>query len=141
MATAVVVAGFTLLMQSQLEGIPREGVLFPMCVIWMLLGCSLLLAVRAVLGGRGELSFFDGIPPRRWCLVIMIFAMQVAGSMYLSFKMFMALGMFATLCVLTPVRSGRALAFSAVFTVCFVLFFQIFFTNIMNIYFPETLFE
>lgn len=34
--TAVFLIAFSLVMRSQLEGIPREGVLFPLCVLYLI---------------------------------------------------------------------------------------------------------
>ncbi len=139
--TAIIIAGFSLVMQSQLDGIPTEGVLFPMSVLWLLLICSLLMAVRAVFMAAGSYSFFDGIPPLRWLILVLIFAGQVLGAMYISFKIFMVLGMFAALTAMGPSKTGRTLVSNLAFAVLFVLFFQVFFTNIMHIYFPEAIFE
>lgn len=138
--TAVFLIAFSLVMRSQLEGIPREGVLFPLCVLYLLMACSVLLAFRAAVAGKGEMSFFGDIPPQRWCLVSGIFIVQVLGAMYVSFNISMAIGMFVMLVVLTPRKTGKALFVGLVFTAAFILFFQIFFTNIMHIYFPEPFF-
>ena len=67
--TAVFLIAFSLVMRSQLEGIPREGVLFPLCVLYLIMASSVLLALRAIMAGKGEMSFFGDIPPQRWCLV------------------------------------------------------------------------
>lgn len=141
---AALLVAFGLLMRQQLENIPREGVLFPLCVIWLLMGCGALMALRALVSGRGEVSFFGEIPPIRWCLVSGIFLCQVLGALYLSFNLSMGLGMFATLCVLTPNRAGKrrlaGLVGNVAFTVLFLLFFRFFFTDLMHVYFPEPLF-
>lgn len=137
---AVFLIAFGLLMRSQLAGIPPEGVLFPLSVIYLLMGCGALLAARAAFSRGGELSFFGDAPPLRWCLVAGIFVLEVLGAMYVSFKLSMGLGMFAMLVVLTPRRTGRALLADIVFTAAFLLFFQLFFTDVMHIYFPEPLF-
>ena len=128
--TAVFLIAFSLVMRSQLEGIPREGVLFPLC----------LLALRAIMAGKGEMSFFGDIPPQRWCLVTAVFIAQVLGAMYVSFNICMAVGIFTMLIVLTPKKTGKALLANLVFTAAFIVFFQVFFTNIMHIYFPEPFF-
>lgn len=141
MATAAFLIAFSLLMRSQLEGIPREGVLFPLCVLYVMMGCSVLLAARAVVTGKGEISFFGDIPPLRWCLVAGIFVAQVLGALYFSFTVSMSLGMFVMLIVLTPRRTGRSLLADVLFTAAFIVFFQLFFTHIMHIYFPEPFFE
>lgn len=138
--TAVFFLAFSFMMQAQLEGIPREGVLFPLCVLYLIMACSVLLAIRAALKGKGEMSFFGDIPPLRWCLVTGIFVLQALGAMYVSFNISMAVSMFAMLFVLTPRKTGRALFANLVFTAAFILFFQLFFTSIMHIYFPEPLF-
>ena len=138
--TAVFLIAFSLVMRSQLEGIPREGVLFPLCVLYLLMACGALLAFRAAAAGKGEMSFFGDIPPQRWCLVAALFIVQVLGALYVSFNICMAVGMFATLVVLTPRKTGRALLADLVFTAAFILFFQLFFTDIMHIYFPEPFF-
>lgn len=131
---------FALVMRSQLDGVPREGVLFPLCVLYLLMACGCLLAFRAVVSGKGEISFFGDIPRRRWCLIAALFIAQVLGALYVSFTLCMAVGIFAMLIVLTPRKTGRALLADLVFTAAFILFFQIFFTRIMHIYFPEPLF-
>ena len=138
--TAVFLIAFSFVMRGQLEGIPREGVLFPLCVLYLIMACSVLLALRAIMTGKGEMSFFGAIPPQRWCLVSAIFIVQVLGAMYVSFKISMAVGMFAMLVVLTPRKTGRALFADLAFTAAFIVFFQVFFTNIMHIYFPEPFF-
>ena len=60
--TAVFLIAFSLVMRSQLEGIPREGVLFPLCVLYLIMASSVLLALRAIMAGKGEMSFFGDIP-------------------------------------------------------------------------------
>ena len=84
--TAVFLIAFSLVMRSQLEGIPREGVLFPLCVLYLIMASSVLLALRAIMAGKGEMSFFGDIPPQRWCLVPAVFIAQVLGAMYVSFN-------------------------------------------------------
>ena len=133
--TAVFLIAFSLVMRSQLEGIPREGVLFPLCVLYLIMASSVLLALRAIMAGKGEMSFFGDIPPQRWCLVTAVFIAQVLGAMYVSFNICMAVGIFAMLIVLTPKKTGKALLANLVFTAAFIVFFQVFFTNIMHIYF------
>ena len=132
--TAVFLIAFSLVMRSQLEGIPREGVLFPLCVLYLIMASSVLMA------GKGEMSFFGDIPPQRWCLVTAVFIAQVLGAMYVSFNICMAVGIFTMLIVLTPKKTGKALLANLVFTAAFIVFFQVFFTNIMHIYFPEPFF-
>ena len=129
--TAVFLIAFSLVMRSQLEGIPREGVLFPLCVLYLIMASSVLLALRAIMAGKGEMSFFGDIPPQRWCLVTAVFIAQVLGAMYVSFNICMAV---------TPKKTGKALLANLVFTAAFIVFFQVFFTNIMHIYFPEPFF-
>lgn len=131
---------FALVMRGQLAGIPREGVLFPLCVLYLLMACGVLLACRAVVSGKGEISFFGDIPPRRWGLIAALFIAQVLGAMYVSFTLCMAVGMFAMLILLTPRKNGRALLVNLAFTAAFILFFRLFFTDIMHIYFPEPFF-
>ena len=126
--TAVFLIAFSLVMRSQLEGIPREGVLFPLCVLYL------------IMAGKGEMSFFGDIPPQRWCLVTAVFIAQVLGAMYVSFNICMTIGIFTMLIVLTPKKTGKALLANLVFTAAFIVFFQVFFTNIMHIYFPEPFF-
>ena len=138
--TAVFLNAIRLVMRSQLEGIPREGVLFPLCVLYLIMASSVLLALRAIMAGKGEMSFFGDIPPQRWCLVTAVFIAQVLGAMYVSFNICMAVGIFAMLIVLTPKKTGKALLANLVFTAAFIVFFQVFFTNIMHIYFPEPFF-
>ena len=85
------------------------------------------------------MSFFGDIPPQRWCLVTAVSSHRV-GAMYVSFTICMAVGIFAMLIVLTPKKTGKALLANLVFTAAFIVFFQVFFTNIMHIYFPEPFF-
>ncbi|MEI3477973.1 MAG: hypothetical protein V8Q84_01380 [Bilophila sp.] len=138
--TAALIAGLGLLMRAQLAGIPPEGVLFPLSVIYLLMGCALLLAARALFSRADAPSFFGDVPPLRWCLVTAIFVLEVLGAMYVSFKVSMGLGLFAMLMVLTPRRTGRSLFVNILFTAAFLLFFQLFFTDVMHIYFPEPFF-
>ena len=49
--TAVFLIAFSLVMRSQLEGFPREGVLFPLCVLYLIMASSVLLALRAIMAG------------------------------------------------------------------------------------------
>jgi len=69
-----------------------------------------------------------------------IFVVQVLGAMYVSFNVCMAAGMLAMLTVLTPRKNGRTLLANLAFTAAFILFFHVFFTSIMHIYFPEPFF-
>lgn len=138
--TAALLVAFGLLMRAQLAGIPPEGVLFPLSVIYLLMGCALLLAGRALFSRADAPSFFGDVAPLRWCLVAAIFVLEVLGAMYVSFKLSMGLGIFAMLLVLTPRRTGRSLLANIAFTAAFLIFFQLFFTDVMHIYFPEPLF-
>lgn len=130
---------FALMMRAQLEGVPVEGTIFPLSTLYCIMGASLLLALNG-LRASGTLSFFAGIPPLRWCAICAIFLLQVLGAMYVSFLCAMAAGMIAMLLILTPRRSGRALLADLAFVAGFLLFFQLFFTDIMHIFFPEYLF-
>lgn len=137
--SAACLFAFALLMRGQLEGIPVEGTIFPLSALYCIMGASLLLALNG-LRARGDISFFSGIPPARWCAICGIFVLQVLGAMYVSFLCAMAAGMVAMLLILTPRRTGRALLADLAFVAGFLLFFQLFFTDIMHIYFPEYLF-
>lgn len=137
--SAVCLIAFALVMRAQLEGIPTEGTIFPLSALYCIMGASLLLALNS-LRDHGVISFFSGIPPLRWCAVCGIFLLQVLGAMYVSFLCAMAAGMLAMLLILTPRRTGRALLADLAFVAGFLLFFQLFFTDIMHIYFPENLF-
>lgn len=137
--SAVCLIVFALIMRAQLEGIPPEGTIFPLSALYCIMGASLLLALNS-LRDHGVVSFFAGIPPVRWCAICGIFILQVLGAMYVSFLCSMAAGMVAMLLILTPRRTGRAVLTDLVFVAGFLLFFQLFFTDIMHIYFPENLF-
>ena len=139
--SAAVIMLICLVLHSQLARIPVEGLIFPMSVIYLLMGCSVLLAGRALLAPGQSISFFGEIPPFRWCLITAVYLIQVLGAMYISFRLFMSIGMFVTLFLMEDSHSLKRLAFNAVFVLCFMAFFQVFFTNVMHIYFPEPLFE
>ena len=67
---AVVVILFSLLLRTQLVNIPEEGYIFPMCIIYLLIGASVLLALRALITTKGpHMTFFEGIPVMRWCVI------------------------------------------------------------------------
>lgn len=78
---AVFVACFSLLLWSQLANIPEEGRIFPMFVIYMMLGTSVLLAVRAFFSCKEKFMFFGGIPVWRWFAFIGIYLVQILGAM------------------------------------------------------------
>ena len=138
---AVVVILFCLLMRTQLTHIPREGYIFPMCIIYPLMGTSALLALRALLTRQGpHMAFFAGIPVKRWCIVSAIFVVQCLGAMYLSFKIFMGLGMLTIIFLLEKKHSLKNTVCNVLYVAFFLVFFQLFFTDIMHIYFPENLF-
>lgn len=138
---AVVVILFCLLMRTQLTHIPREGYIFPMCIIYLLMGTSALLALRALLTRQGtHMAFFAGIPVKRWCIVSAIFVVQCLGAMYLSFKIFMGLGMLTIIFLLEKKHSLKNTVCNVLYVAFFLVFFQLFFTDIMHIYFPENLF-
>ena len=138
---AVVVILFCLLMRTQLTHIPQEGYIFPMCVIYLLMGASALLALRALLTTKGpHMTFFAGIPVMRWCVISLIFVAQCLGAMYLSFKIFMGLGMLSVIFLLETKHTLKSTVINVLYVAFFLVFFQLFFTNIMHIYFPENLF-
>ena len=98
---------------------------------------------RKTIGGMADDRRSVWLPlclPQRWCLVTAVFIAQVLGAMYVSFNICMAVGIFTMLIVLTPKKTGKALLANLVFTAAFIVFFQVFFTNIMHIYFPEPFF-
>lgn len=138
---AAVVALISLLLWSQLANIPEEGRIFPMCVIYLLLGSSFLLAVRTFLACKEKFMFFGGIPVWRWFAFIAIYLVQILGAMYISFKLFMGLGMLTTLFFLEQKHSVKQTVINILFVACFLVFFHVFFTSIMHIYFPEPFFE
>lgn len=140
-ASAAVILLFCLLLHSQLDGIPVEGLIFPMSIIYLLMGCGVLLAGRALIARREEMSFFGEIPPARWCVISAIYLLQALGAMYVSFRLFMSVGMFVTLFIMEEKHSLKGIVFNALFVACFMAFFQFFFTGVMHIYFPEPLFE
>lgn len=139
--TALVVVALCSILLLQLTHIPREGKLFPSFVLWLLMGCSVCLAGRALLNAQGVLSFFGGIPMTRWLLVSGIFLLQVLGALFVSFKLSMFLGIFVLLHLLTARRSKRATFVNLLVAGFFVLFFELFFSTVMHIYFPEPLFD
>lgn len=139
--TATFLIASNLVMQSQLEGIPREGILSPLCVSHLIIVSSVLLAFRAIMVGEGEMSFFGDTPPQWWCPAIAVSIVQVLDAMYVSLSIYMAVGIFAMLIVPTPRKTGKVLLANLVFTTAFIVFFQVFFTNIMHIYLPESSFR
>lgn len=141
LGTALAVGALCALLLLQLKNIPREGMLFPAFVLWMLIACSACLAGRALMRTTGTVSFFNDVPPRKWLMVCGIFLLQVVGILYVSFKLCMFTGMLALLCLLTPQKTPKALCINLLVSVFFVVFFQLFFTDVMHIYFPEPLFE
>lgn len=137
---ATILMIFSLIMRHELENIPIEGTIFPLSVIYCLMFCSLILAIRSLFIPATEKSpFFGQIPPARWCVVCSVFLLMAWGAMFLSFKIFMTAGMFAILVYLNPVRNLRALAVEVIFVAGFICFFHFFFTEVMKIYFPENL--
>ena len=138
---AVVVILFSLLLRTQLVNIPEEGYIFPMCIIYLLIGASVLLALRALITTKGpHMTFFESIPVMRWCVITALFIVQCLGVMYISFKLFMGLGMLLTLLILEQKHTVKSFVCNVLYVAFFLLSFQLFFTNIMHIYFPENLF-
>ncbi len=130
-----------LVLYSQLEGIPVEGLLFPMSIIYLLMGCCVLLVGMTLSSPKENVNFFVGISPAHWYVVTAIYLVWILGSMYVSFKIFMSIGMFVTLFIMEETHSLKKIFINFVFILCTMAFFQIFFTNIMHIYFPEPIFE
>lgn len=141
LVTALAIVALCALLLLQLKNIPREGTLFPAFVLWMLIACSVCLAGRALLHSTGTVSFFNDVPPKKWLMVCGIFLLQVLGILFISFKLCMFTGMLALLCLLTPHKTPKAMCINVLVSVFFVVFFQLFFTDVMHIYFPEPLFE
>ena len=100
-----------------------------------------ILIARALLTRQGpHMTFFAGIPVKRWCIVSAIFVVQCLGAMYLSFKIFMGLGMLTIIFLLEKKHSLKNTVCNVLYVAFFLVFFQLFFTDIMHIYFPENLF-
>lgn len=139
--TALIVAALCILLLLQLTNIPREGALFPSFVLWLLIGCCACLAGRALTRTTGRLSFLGGIAAKRWLVVCSIFLLQVLGALFISFKASMFLGIFVLLHLLTVQRNRRTTLVNLLVAGFFVLFFELFFSNVMHIYFPEPLLD
>ena len=138
--TAVFLIAFSLVMRSQLEGIPREGVLFPLCVLYLIMASSVLLALRAIMQAREKCPSSETFPHSGGVLVTAVFIAQVLGAMYVSFNICMAIGIFTMLIVLTPKKPVRRCSPILCLRRRLSCFSRSFFTNIMHIYFPEPFF-
>lgn len=132
--------GLSGLLWTQLEGLPVEGSLFPSALICLLAAGSLLLIGRAILHGGETIKFFGETPMKQWFLATILFSIQCVTAMYVSFKLGMSLGMLSLLLLLSPCRTWRSIVGNVSFVVLFLVFLEIFFSRIMHIYFPETLF-
>lgn len=136
---ATLLCGFSFLMLSQLDNVPVEGALFPRWTLYLILLSALLLGLRAVFLKSGSVSFFGEIPPKRCLVVCCIFLLQVLGSIYFSFMICMGVGMFLMAWFLTPCKNGKSALADLAFSAGLLIFFELFFTDVMKIYFPETL--
>ena len=133
--------GLGALLWTQLEGLPIEGTLFPAALICFLAVCSLAIILRAFLQGKGAVvHFFGETPVRQWFTAVIVFAIQCIIAMYVSFLVGMALGMTTLLILLSPQRTARSIVCSLLFVGLFLGAIEFFFSSMMHIYFPETLF-
>lgn len=130
----------SLVLRSQLEDVPVEGALFPLWTLNLIIAASLFLALRAFMKKENKpVSFFGEIPPLRWLGVIALFFIQVFCAMTISFLWSMGIGMFIMLLFLAPVKNFKTVLADFLFAAGLLLFFELFFTNVMRIYFPEYL--
>ena len=82
---AAVIIAFSIFLLRQLEGIPREGYIFPSILLYGMIGCSIIIFIRAwVKGSRTDKIYvFKDVPVARWLTVVSIFILYVIGMFHL----------------------------------------------------------
>ncbi len=138
--TAVFICLLSLFLMRQLEGVPREGVLLPNVILWALIACAALMAVRAFFLPRDAvLPFFGDLNIRHFGFVICVFLASVFCALYVSFFLTIFFMSLSVTVFLTAERTKTAMALNLLFSAGVVAFFYLFFTRLMHINFPEPL--
>jgi hypothetical protein len=138
---AAFIIAFSILLLGQLEGIPREGYIFPSILLYSMIGCSIIIFIRAwVKGNRiDKINVFKDVPVGRWLTVISIFVLYVIGMFHLGFFTSTLLAAMAIVTVLSTERKQRTLFINFIFSISLTIIFYLFFVKLMMVRFPEAL--
>lgn len=132
-------AGFLMV---QLDGIPREGVILPIVVLWALLICSALMIVEGLVKRDARrIDFFEGTNIFHFVSIAIIFFFSIYLCLYFSYTITIFLMNFSVVSLLTEKRTNRKIGANVLFSGSVVLFIYMFFTVLMRVYFPEPFFS
>lgn len=140
MISVLIILG-SLFLLRELRDIPREGYIFPSILLYGMIGCAVIVILRALVGKekKVKIQVFKDVPVSRWGLVVTLFVLYVLGIFHLGFFASTFCFSFAVTTVLTDERRMGALAANLVFSSCLVFFFFLFFVKLMKVRFPEAL--
>ncbi len=132
----------SLFLLRELRDIPREGYIFPSILLYGMIGCAVLVLLRALAKKEKKvrIQVFKDVPVSRWFIVVGLFILYVIGIFHLGFFTSTFAFSFAVTTLLTDDRRLGALAANAVFSSCLTFFFFLFFVKLMKVRFPEALF-
>lgn len=138
---AAVIIAFSIFLLRQLEGIPREGYIFPSILLYGMIGCSIIIFIRAwVKGSRTDKIYvFKDVPVARWLTVVSIFILYVIGMFHLGFFTSTFLAAMAIVTVLSTDRKPKTLLINFIFSGSLTVIFYLFFVKLMMVRFPEAL--
>lgn len=137
-----VMLAISFILYKDMEAVPFEGKVFPVAIIALLVFCSCLLALRALIAllrktnTAQKCSFFGDVAPGKWLFIVGVFSAYVLFSMSVSFLC----GTFL-LAIILPALLTDTLKKDIVVIVLYALglvgFFDIFFIRIMNFRFAS----
>ncbi|MBW2145549.1 MAG: tripartite tricarboxylate transporter TctB family protein [Deltaproteobacteria bacterium] len=139
--TAVCISTISIILLGQLKGIPREGTIFPAFILYGLIACSALMAIRSLLPRfkKEKVIVFKDIPPVLWLMVVILFVLYVAGVFHVGF---FASTFWTSLLVTTALSHShwkRALLANISFALGITIFFYLIFSNLLRVPFPRGL--
>lgn len=139
---AIAIISGAIFLLWQLEGVPKEGYIFPSILLYSMIFCSVIIFSRALLkkDNKTQIVVFENVPAEKWITVVFIFISYVIGMFHIGFFVSTFIASFAITTILSINRKGKTLSINAIFSLSLVLVFYVFFVRLMKVRFPDALF-
>lgn len=139
--SSIFIVAFCFLLLGELDTIPIEGAILPKSVLWLLIFCSGLLSVEALLKrDKNPIDFFECMDKIKFSAVFILFLLSVYTCITYSYLSTIFLLNLIVTHILTDKKTLKTLFANFTYAFLMTFFIYFFFTRLMNVYFPENLF-
>ncbi len=131
----------SIMLLGQLRNIPVEGAILPQVTIYTLILFSSVLAIQAIIKREKEkINFVDDLDGVQFTSTAIVYAISIYACLTFSFLSSLFLMNIIIVVSLAEHKNIKSLISAVIFAALMTTFIYLFFTKLMNIYFPENIF-